>query len=261
MKNAITVLSREATVALMQSGFSDGTAVISFYDPPGEQLGHTCEPLDYTGICERVFAVAVRDIDIIEMLNDYGILYDTYLPEAPKLAKFIYSAVEDGLNIICQCEYGQSRSAACAAAIKEHFDKSGIEIFADYRYCPNRLLLNKLMPALEKEGLARSCLKGPFGVITDRGTVAAFPVSQTVDPVPSHREVWKFAGKSKRPWNYYPRGRVEIKRGKAVVYANPLCFAFGGLEGYLRFFFNLKDMPVEYKADNSKHYTAGVFEN
>ena len=38
------------------------------------------------------------------------------------------------MDIICQCEHGQSRSAACAAAIKEHFEKSGIEVFADYRY-------------------------------------------------------------------------------------------------------------------------------
>ena len=52
------------------------------------------------------------------------------------------------MNIICQCEHGQSRSAACAAAIKEHFEKSGIDIFADYRYYPNQLIFNKLRDAL-----------------------------------------------------------------------------------------------------------------
>ena len=54
----------------------------------------------------------------------------------------------EGMDIICQCEYGQSRSAACAAAIKEHFEKSGIEVFADYRYYPNQLIFNKLRDAL-----------------------------------------------------------------------------------------------------------------
>ena len=49
--------------------------------------------------------------------------YETYFPEVEELADFIYMAIEQGMDIICQCEYGQSRSAACAAAIKEHFEK------------------------------------------------------------------------------------------------------------------------------------------
>jgi hypothetical protein len=50
---------------------------------------------------------------------------------------------------VCQCEYGQSRSAACAAAIKEYYDHDGISIFADYRYYPNQLIFNKLLDALK----------------------------------------------------------------------------------------------------------------
>ena len=61
-------------------------------------------------------------------------------------------SVAEGYDIICQCEYGQSRSAACAAAIKEHYGKRGIEIFADYRYYPNQLVFNKLLCALKAEG-------------------------------------------------------------------------------------------------------------
>ena len=51
-------------------------------------------------------------------------------------------------------EYGQSRSAACAAAIREHF-MGGIEIFANYRYYPNQLVYNKLKAALDAEMLRR----------------------------------------------------------------------------------------------------------
>ena len=74
--------------------------------------------------------------------------YETYFPEVEKLVDFICIVVKNGKDIICQCEHGQSRSAACAAAIKEHFEKSGIEVFADYRYYPNRLIFNKIYDAL-----------------------------------------------------------------------------------------------------------------
>lgn len=53
-------------------------------------------------------------------------------------------------TIICQCDYGQSRSAACAAAIIEYFEHRGISIFADYRYYPNQLVFNKIYEALER---------------------------------------------------------------------------------------------------------------
>lgn len=50
--------------------------------------------------------------------------------------------------LICQCEHGQSRSAAIAAAIAEFKSKRGIDIFADERYYPNKFVywrvLNKL---------------------------------------------------------------------------------------------------------------------
>ncbi|NLB62365.1 MAG: hypothetical protein GX802_08150 [Clostridiales bacterium] len=52
--------------------------------------------------------------------------------------------------MICQCEYGQSRSAACAAAILEHFNNNGISVFADYRYYPNQLIFNKMLEALNR---------------------------------------------------------------------------------------------------------------
>ena len=56
----------------------------------------------------------------------------------------LYDAYEKGLDIICQCEYGQSRSAGCAAAILEHFQGNGITIFRDYKYYPNKLIFNKV---------------------------------------------------------------------------------------------------------------------
>ncbi len=130
-----------------------------------------------------------------------------------------------------------------------------IKVFSDYRYYPNQLIYNKLKEALDREGLSHAGLKGPFWVDTDERTVLAYAVSQKVSPVPSHKEAWELLRTPKHSWNYYPRGRVEIRRDKAVVFAHPLCFEFEELEGYLRFFFHLRDLPIEYKADNSGHYT------
>ena len=145
-----TILSRKEARRMIEEGFPENAAVISFYDPKSRRTPMDYEPLSYKGICDRVFYVGIHDIDI-EILGDYGLTFETYFPEAPALADFIRRAAEDGCQIICQCEYGQSRSAACAAAIKEYYDKSGIEVFADYRYYPNQLIFNKLLAALKGE--------------------------------------------------------------------------------------------------------------
>ncbi len=145
----IQIYSREAVEELIKNDFPKHNAVISFYDPPSVRTGEIFYPVDYSGKAERLFTVSVYDIDI-ETLGYYGLNFDTYFTEAFELAKFIHAAVNDGLDIICQCEYGQSRSAACAAAILEHFEKNGISVFADYRYYPNQLIFNKLKEALEK---------------------------------------------------------------------------------------------------------------
>lgn len=148
------ILSRSAAEKLLQDGFPRNTFVISFYDPPSKRTGQVSQPPDYSGMPPDVFYVPLHDIDL-EILEEYGLSYDTYFPEAPALAAFIYDAMENGGNIVCQCEYGQSRSAACAAAIREHFYGGGIEIFANYRYYPNQLVYNKLKAALDAEMLRR----------------------------------------------------------------------------------------------------------
>jgi len=145
----VRIFSREAVEELLKGGFPSRTAVISFYDPPSKRTGKFFHPVDYSGKAERLFTVPLHDIDI-EILEDYGLTFDTYFPEVYELATYIHNAVNDGFDIICQCEYGQSRSAACAAAILEHFEKNGISVFADYRYYPNQLVFNKLRDALEK---------------------------------------------------------------------------------------------------------------
>ena len=107
-------------------------------------------PVDYSGVCDRTFAVGIPDIDR-ECLEDYGYTEESFLLEADAVAEFILGAVSDGRRIICQCDYGQSRSAACAAAILQFYEKRGIEVFADYRYYPNQLVYHKIFDALVRQ--------------------------------------------------------------------------------------------------------------
>lgn len=61
-----------------------------------------------------------------------------------------------------------------------------------------------------------------------------------------------------KPYNYYPRGRVEIKKGKAILFCPPnLC-----QELYLskiKNVFHINNLCVNVKADGSKHYESQVF--
>jgi hypothetical protein len=142
----VEIYSKKAITELIAKEFPKNTAVISFYTPKGRSDSEE-NRVDYTNVCDKVFYVGIPDIDI-EILSDYGYTYDTYLAEADQLAEFIKAAVADGLDIICQCDYGQSRSAACATAILQYYENRGIDVFADYRYYPNQLVYHKVFDAL-----------------------------------------------------------------------------------------------------------------
>ena len=72
--------------------------------------------------------IKLEDLDL-EVLKRKGYTYDTYFPEADDLAKFIVKAVSENKNIVCQCEYGQSRSAGCAGGVL------GISFWQTADYC------------------------------------------------------------------------------------------------------------------------------
>ena len=146
----VTIYSRDEIEDIISKGaFPDNTAVISFYDPAIKRLDKSYTHVDYSNICDMVFYSELDDLDI-DVLCDKGYTYETYFSEAEDMARFIIKAYSQGRDIICQCEYGQSRSAGCAAAIMEHFDHNGIEVFADYRRFPNQMVFNKLRDALDK---------------------------------------------------------------------------------------------------------------
>lgn len=116
----VSIFSRQAIEQLINNDFPNNVAVISFFDPKTSKGYGNCTPVDFKNKCQRIFFVCIHDIDI-EILGNYGLTFETYFPEVYALAEFILKAKQDGFDIICQCEYGQSRSAACAAAILEYF--------------------------------------------------------------------------------------------------------------------------------------------
>ena len=144
----VEIFSRRAIMTLLESGFPQNTAVISFYSPMKEKRD-AGRRVPYGERCDAVFYCEIPDIDR-ECLEKYGYTEADYLAEADEIAEFIYRAKREGLDIICQCDSGQSRSAACAAAILQHFEGRGIDIFADYRYYPNQLVYHKIYDALAR---------------------------------------------------------------------------------------------------------------
>lgn len=138
----LTIMSWNEIEKLIAQGFPSNAAVISFRDTDDNSV------IEFNDLPKCLFEIKIDDIELDE-LNEWVLNFSTYFSEAEKLALFIKSVVMQNMDIICQCEYGQSRSAACAAAILEVFEGNGISIFSDYRYYPNKLIYNKLFEKLK----------------------------------------------------------------------------------------------------------------
>ena len=137
-----------SVTTLIKNNFPSNVAVISFYRPLRGPDPNKLR-VDYSGVCDDVFYVGIPDIDE-SSFEEYGYTEETFLSNASELADFIYSAKENGRDIICQCDFGTRRSAACAAAILEFFEGRGDEIFLNDSYSPNLVVFNKVLSALQK---------------------------------------------------------------------------------------------------------------
>ncbi len=59
------------------------------------------------------------------------------------------------------------------------------------------------------------------------------------------------------PYNYFPRGRVEIKQGKATIYLNPvLCQDDIQKQICMEFGLDATEITIRFIADGSAHYEA-----
>lgn len=142
----IAITSRSKMQKLIHSGkLGEDTAVISFHDIAES-------PIYFGGTKASVLTLALDDLGPTEISERNGSL-TRYFTKAGMLAQFIVAMAAKGKKIICQCEMGMSRSAACAAAILQYYCGSGISIFADRRYYPNRIIFQKLFSELCTAGV------------------------------------------------------------------------------------------------------------
>lgn len=77
----------------------------------------------------------------------------------------------------------------------------------------------------------------------------------------NHKAEWDFFSLSMKPYkglpfDYFPRGRVEIKNKKIKIFANPVIVADENAKAIIIDIFELEEVKKEIKwiADNSKHY-------
>ena len=76
--------------------------------------------------------------------------YRMFTEEHARSIAGFFSGIRDSADmLICQCEFGQSRSAAVAAAILEYTEGRGGDIFTDSRYSPNRKVYGMLLHQLQ----------------------------------------------------------------------------------------------------------------
>ena len=108
---------------------------------------------------QHILRLTFDDIGIMEIDDenyDSDVFHLFSMKQAKQIADFVYRHQEDTAVWICQCHFGMSRSAAVAAAIKEHFEHNGIDIFADEqgRYCPNVYVFRETLKALNERRAA-----------------------------------------------------------------------------------------------------------
>lgn len=88
-----------------------------------------------------------QEVERAEVEAEYHMITDE---QAAQIADF-YNAIKNEAGIlICQCEHGQSRSAAVAAAILEYRCRKGITVFAHDRYYPNKAVFQKVLTMLQR---------------------------------------------------------------------------------------------------------------
>lgn len=123
----VSICSRKDGEKLLAEGFPGNLMVVAFHDPD-------LPPVDYPA--GRAICVPLDD-------------FQTDLPQAEEIARFVYAAQAKGLDILCQCERGRSRSVGCAVAILEHFEGRGDALFYDARFSPDQLVYDRVLAALE----------------------------------------------------------------------------------------------------------------
>ena len=150
----ILIKSRNAIEKMAEKAFPDNTAVISITD-------YGDRPVTFKNAPAYIHCSSFDDVDndvIMDELWALGTKAERRKTEeryhmcsnyqALDIAEFYADVCDKADILICQCEHGQSRSAAVAAAILEYRSKNGIRVFADDRYYPNKVVFRRVLEAI-----------------------------------------------------------------------------------------------------------------
>ena len=153
----VEIIGREELMKRSMEPFPEGTAIISITDSDDEDvaLGHQPDRilrLKFDDVSDEIYEELLgRKPSVREMHQIENRFYMISNAQTERMADFILSMGKGG-TLICQCEYGQSRSAGVAAAVMEYYYRKGINIFADARYYPNKYVFRKLLHTLRVQG-------------------------------------------------------------------------------------------------------------
>lgn len=99
----------------------------------------------------------------------------------------------------------------------------------------------------------------PCGEVCTEALPEGFVFNSRKGDAFTHRKTWAVLTKKRKDlrryaWNYFPRGRVEIRHGKAVIFMNPCILSCEHFQEKLVERFHLEGMKVQVAADCSRHY-------
>lgn len=153
----IKIMSRDAIEMFCEHPFVEKTAIISITDygydfAELKNKPHHLLQLAFDDVDGDVFIDELSDSpsvkEKLKIEKKYHMLSNK---QANQIAEFVNEVWDKVDVIICQCEHGQSRSAAIAAAISQIKYQNGIKIFADDNYYPNKLVYRKVFNSLNAE--------------------------------------------------------------------------------------------------------------
>ena len=157
----VQIMSREALTELARKSFAQNTAVISITDSEADDVHLENQPyrllrLKFDDVSDEIFEELLgRKPSVREMHQLAHRFRMMSNGQAEEMADFVLDLQEED-TLICQCEYGQSRSAAVAAAVLEYRSRKGIHVFADSHYYPNKYVFRKLLSALRTRDIRGS---------------------------------------------------------------------------------------------------------
>ena len=150
----ILIRSRERIQKMSQTPFCAtalisicdvGDAAVNLYNSPQYILNVAFNDVDNDIMVDDLRRPATED-ERVDIEKKYGMISDE---QAIQIAQFYLSICDTVSTLICQCEHGQSRSAAIAAAVMEFRSRRGVDVFSDDRYYPNKVVYRKVLQALK----------------------------------------------------------------------------------------------------------------